>query len=140
MTAVSDADLVARALAARDAAYAPYSAFRVGCALIAGGQLFTGANVENASYGLAICAERNAVAAAVLAGHRELERVAIASALSPPATPCGMCLQTLNEFTTAPDALRILLCNPAGERVEYRLSQLYPHGFDKSQLPGRRTV
>ncbi len=136
MTAeISDQELCQRALAARDAAYAPYSTFRVGCALIAAGELFTGANVENASYGLTICAERNAVSAAVLAGRRELSRVAVATDTSPPAAPCGMCLQTLNEFTNSPEKLRILLCNPAGELLEYRLSELFPHRFDKSQLP-----
>jgi cytidine deaminase len=131
---LSDDDLCVRALAARDQAYAPYSNFRVGCVLVAGGALYAGANVENASYGLAICAERSAVTRAVFDGKRNIETVAIATQSSPPAPPCGMCLQTLIEFTDEPSHMRVLLCNQHGERAIYTLAALLPHGFVKRQL------
>src|SRR5262245_37754188 len=90
-------ELVAAALVARARAYAPYSAYPVGAAVSAGGAIHGGANVENSSYGLALCAERSAVAAAVFAGNRRVDAVAVATGSSPPAAPCGMCLQTLYE-------------------------------------------
>lgn len=130
----SDETLVERALAARETAYAPYSSYRVGCALSAGGELFAAANVENASYGLATCAERNAVVQAVLAGHRQLEVVAVATQSSPPAAPCGLCLQTINEFADDPASVRVILVNPKRERREFTLEELFPHGFRPEQL------
>ena len=134
---INDEVLVARALAARETAYAPYSTYRVGCAVAAGGELFSAANVENASYGLAACAERNAIVQAVLAGHRRIDAIAVATESEPPAAPCGMCLQTLNEFVDDPAALVVLLANPDGGRSEYTLAQLFPHGFRPAQLPKR---
>jgi cytidine deaminase len=131
---VTDAELIAAALAARAHAYAPYSNYHVGSAIQAGGHLFTGANVENASYGLALCAERNAVAAAVLAGHRRLDAVAVVTQSSPPAPPCGMCLQTLAEFAPDFSALRVILTNPAGDRRDFTLADLLPHGFVPKDL------
>jgi cytidine deaminase len=130
----SDDELAAAALAARAAAYAPYSGYQVGCALVAAGRISIGANVENASYGLAICAERNAVSRAVIDGARSIEVVAVATQSSPPASPCGMCLQTLLEFADDPAAVRVLLVNPAGERRAFTLAELIPHGFVKGQL------
>lgn len=124
--------LVAAARAARRRAYAPYSRFRVGAAVRAGGRIFEGANLENASYGLTLCAERTAVAAAVLAGARRLEAVAIASGTSPPTPPCGMCLQTLAEFA-GPD-LVVLLAGARGAVVETTLGELLPRGFSKRYL------
>ena len=132
MSAATDDDLIAAALAARDRAYAPYSNYLVGCAVLAGGEIFTGANVENASYGLALCAERSATAAAINAGHRQLDAVVVATDSSPPAAPCGMCRQTLNEF--ARGDLRIIVVNPAGERKEFTLAELFPAGFSGDQL------
>ena len=130
-------ELVARALEAQTRAYAPYSAYPVGAALLAGGAVHTGANVENASYGLALCAERSAVARAVFAGARRIDAAAVATSSSPPAAPCGMCLQTLTEFAGDPTALRVILVNPAGERRELTLAELLPHGFRRDQLvPG----
>lgn len=130
----TDDALVQRALSARETAYAPYSSYRVGCAVSAGGDIFDGANVENASYGLATCAERNAVVRAVLAGHRQIDVVAVATQSSPPAAPCGLCLQTINEFADDPTAVRVILVNPAGERKQYTLKELFPHGFRPEQL------
>ena len=124
--------LVAAARAARRRAYAPYSRFRVGAAVRAGGRIFEGANLENASYGLTLYAERTAVAAAVLAGARRLEAVAIASGTSPPTPPCGMCLQTLAEFA-GPD-LVVLLAGARGAVVETTLGELLPRGFSKRYL------
>lgn len=130
-------ELAARALEAQKRSYSPYSGYSVGCAISAGGAIHESANVENASYGLAVCAERGAVVHAVVAGARELDAVAVATNSSPPAAPCGMCLQTLNEFTRDPAALRILLVNPSGERRELSLAELLPYGFRGDELPHR---
>jgi cytidine deaminase len=124
--------LVGAARAARRRAYAPYSRFLVGAAVRPRGRVFEAANVENASYGLTLCAERSAVTAAVLAGARRLEAVAVASGTSPPTPPCGMCLQTLAEFA-GPD-LRVLLAGARGAVVETTLGELLPRGFSKRFL------
>jgi cytidine deaminase len=126
---MTDEELIARASAARARAYAPYSHFTVGAAVLADGDVFDGANVENASYGLAVCAERNAILRAVLEGAHELEAVAVVTETSPPSTPCGMCLQTLLEFAPQPWKLRVLLGNPKGETRAHTLAELIPHGF-----------
>src|SRR5512140_1116395 len=123
------APLARAAAAARRKAYAPYSRFLVGAAVRAGGRVFTGCNVENASYGLTVCAERAAVAGAVAAGARRLDAVAVASGTSPPTPPCGMCLQTLAEFA-GPD-LPIFLAGARGAVVETTLGELLPRGFSK---------
>jgi cytidine deaminase len=135
---VTDEELVYRAKGARARAYAPYSNFVVGVALLADGEVFDAANVENASYGLSMCAERNAVMRAILEGARDIKVVAVCSSTSPPAAPCGMCLQTLREFAPKPEALRILLCNPQGEQVEHTLATLLPHGFKPEDLQKQR--
>lgn len=134
MANLTDDELVARALEAKTHAYAPYSKFHVGAALVANGKLYTGANVENASYGLTICAERTAVAAAAFAGARTLETIAVASDIAPPAAPCGMCLQTLAEFAPNPTRLRVILANATGARRIFTLSELLPHGFGPRDL------
>ena len=130
-------ELILRALAAQKHASAPYSRYPVGCALLAGGTVHEGANVENSSYGAAICAERSAVTRAAYAGDRVIEAVVVATDSSPPAAPCGICLQTLSEFAGDPAALRIVLVNPAGERCELSLAELLPHGFRREQLTTR---
>jgi cytidine deaminase len=131
-----DAELEARALDAQRRSYAPYSKFRVGAAVrMAGGDPFDGANVENASYGLAICAERTAVFAAVLAGAHRLEAVAVCSDASPPSSPCGACRQVLLEFAPDPSAVVVTAINPGGERRSWTLAELIPDGFSGSELP-----
>lgn len=113
---------------ARERAYAPYSDFRVGAALLTeDGSVVTGCNVENRSFGLTICAERNAVVHAVAAGHRRFRAIAVVTAVSPPAPPCGMCRETLAEFSAD---LPILLGNVEGERRIVTSSALFPMPFE----------
>lgn len=128
-------ELETAALAARAHAYAPYSKFHVGAAVQVDGQVFTGVNVESASYPLSVCAERNAIAAAVMGGASNLEAVAVATDASPPAAPCGACRQVLREFAADPDNVRITAVNPKGERREWTLGQLLPDSFTGKELP-----
>ncbi|MDI6710021.1 MAG: cytidine deaminase [Thermoanaerobacterales bacterium] len=124
---MTDRELVERALAARSGAYAPYSGFEVGAALLAAdGTVYTGANIENASYGLSICAERVAVFKAVSEGRREFTALAVASGGDDYCRPCGACRQVLAEF--APD-LRLLMANARGDFRETRLAELLPEAF-----------
>jgi len=125
--------LVAVAREARANAHAPYSGFHVGAAVLAGGRVFAGVNVENASYPLSVCAERNAVAAAVVAGETAIEAVAVVADAEAPTPPCGGCRQVLNEF--GPEML--VVCEGAGgERAAWVLSSILPHAFGPSNLAG----
>jgi cytidine deaminase len=135
MTEAPPTELEARALAAQRTAYAPYSRFRVGAAIEMSGQVFDGANVENASYGLGVCAERVAVFAAVIAGARELAAVAVCTDASPPSSPCGACRQVLLEFAPDPAAVTVTAINPRGERRSWTLAELIPDGFSGRELP-----
>ncbi len=127
--AISLDDLVAAAREAGRGAYCPYSRFRVGAAVWAGGRIFAGANVENASYGLTMCAERTAIFAAVTAGATRIEAVAIACADVPEATdrslsmPCGACRQVLAEFA---DPEAPILIDRVGT---FTLGELLPWAF-----------
>jgi cytidine deaminase len=122
--------LVRAAREARAQAYAPYSRYQVGAAIAADdGTIYSGANVENASYGLSLCAERAAQAKLANAGRRRIAAVAVVTASSPPAAPCGMCRQTLAELTRAGDDVPVVLVNDAGERVETTLEALLPRAF-----------
>lgn len=128
-------ELAAAAAAARERAYAPYSHFQVGAALLADdGTIYIGCNVENASYGLTLCAERNAVAHAVAAGARAFAAIAIASANG--ASPCGACRQVLAEFNPQ---LAVILVDGAGNQQVYSLADLLPNAFGPAQLPGSQT-
>ena len=123
--------LLAAASAAREAAYVPYSHFPVGAALLApDGQVFVGCNVENASFGLTICAERNAVAGAVAHGMRQFLAVAVVTGNG--VTPCGACRQVLAEFN--PD-MTVIVADTAGRQRIYTLSELLPAAFGPDQLP-----
>jgi cytidine deaminase len=124
-------ELVEAARSARQRAYAPYSNYHVGAAVRGDdGRIYIGANVENASYGLALCAERNAVAQAVLAGAKKITAVAVVTSTSPPAAPCGMCRQTLAEFALD---LPVVLVNDH-ERLDTTLGALLPHAFRSNDL------
>jgi cytidine deaminase len=125
-------DLETAAVSARRRAYAPYSRFRVGAAVLAAGRIHVGANVENASYGMTLCAERVAVGAAVASGARRLDAIAVAGGTAEPIPPCGACLQTLAEF--AGPELPVLLLGARGKRVETSLGKLLPRAFTKKLL------
>jgi cytidine deaminase len=130
-----DPALEARARDAQRRSYAPYSKFPVGAAVRMSGEVFDGANVENASYSLGICAERTAVFAAVLAGAQRLEAVAVCTDASPPSSPCGACRQVLHEFAADPAAVTVIALNGRGERRSWTLAELLPDGFSGRELP-----
>lgn len=124
---MNDRDLLEMAKQARMRAYAPYSGFLVGAALLCkDGTVFTGCNVENASYGAAICAERNAMSTAVAAGYREFKTIAIAAEGAGCVYPCGICLQVMNEFSKD---LRVI-CQDGEDLQSFSLKELLPKGFD----------
>jgi len=120
------------ARAAARSAYAPYSKFRVGAAVLTGsGKIFAGANVENASYGLCNCAERTAIFAAVAAGERKVRAVVVYTPTATPTSPCGACRQVINEF--GPTAIVVSCCDrPA--RIETTLRRLLPEAFGPGNL------
>jgi cytidine deaminase len=133
MTPEQKDQLVLAANQVRANAYAPYSQYKVGAAVRGdNGRVYSGANVENASYGLCICAERSAVAQAISDGAKKIAGVAVVTSTSPPAAPCGMCRQTLAEF--APDSVELVLVNDKGERLETTLGQLLPRAFRPDSL------
>ncbi|MDE3128233.1 MAG: cytidine deaminase [Gemmatimonadota bacterium] len=126
-------DQAARAM---EAAYAPYSGFRVGAALLsADGAVAAGCNVENAAYPAGVCAERVALGAAVAQGHREFLALAIATEAQEPTPPCGVCRQALVEF--APD-LVVLSVTRGGREARWTLHELLPHAFTPHSLDHSR--
>lgn len=123
------------ARAAREHAYAPYSQFQVGTALLdEQGRIHAGCNVENAAYPQGTCAEAGALAAMVLAGGRRLQAVLVVGAGAEPCTPCGGCRQKLREF--GDDALPVLVADPSGLRARFTLGQLLPASFGPDHLKG----
>ena len=119
--------LCARAEDARRNAYAPYSGFRVGAAVrSADGEIYVGCNVENASYGATICAERAAVAAAIASGRLDFDMLAIATDASEPTPPCGLCRQVLVEVATD---LVVVSRTVAGAEARWTLAELLPRPF-----------
>jgi cytidine deaminase len=126
-------NLVAEARTAQRAAYAPYSKYQVGCALeTADGAVYTGCNVENASYGATLCAERVAIFKAVSEGHREFRRFVICTDSTTPAAPCGLCRQVMAEFC-GPE-VEIILCGAHETEVRYRFGDLFPLPFNLTSL------
>jgi cytidine deaminase len=125
--------LLDQARRARERAYAPYSNFTVGAAVLtAAGEIFSGCNIENASLGATICAERVAIFAAVAAGHRDLTALAVVAGTAEPVAPCGLCRQVLAEFS--PDC-RVIMANNAGHIRLANLKELLPLAF---RLPPQR--
>ena len=125
-------DLAARARVARERAYAPYSGFLVGAALEADdGRVFTGCNVENASYPVGTCAERVALGNAVVSGARVFSRIAIVTSGAVPAPPCGMCRQALAEFGRK---LEVMSIGTNGESVVWPLRDLLPANFSLERM------
>jgi len=126
------ASLIEAAKQARERAYAPYSHFAVGAALrTASGQLFSGCNVENASYGLTICAERVAIACAVAAGRREIVALAVVADTARPALPCGACRQVMVEFNPG---MQVILTNLHGQVQITTAEELLPEAFTAKDL------
>ena len=128
--------LIAAAKRAMENSYSPYSKFRVGAALrFADGTVVTGTNIENASYGLTLCAETVAVAKAMDDGHRGgLEEIAVIGDTADPVTPCGRCRQVLNEIAELGETDPIVWCAGDGEVVQTRLSDLLPRAFGPASL------
>ena len=125
------ADLIRQAIAARERAYAPYSNYKVGAALLTtAGHIYTGCNIENAAYGPTTCAERVAVFKAVSEGQREFTAIAVATING--VAPCGVCRQVLREF--APD-LSVIVSDIDGNHSVFTLPDLLPHSFGPEDLP-----
>lgn len=133
-SAVPDEKLIEIAKEVMGKAYVPYSKFRVAAALVtSNGNIHTGVNVENASYGLTICAERVAVFKAVSEGDKEIERIAVISSSDGKVFPCGACRQVLNEFSHG-DLFVIISDISGGGMEKHRLADLLPHSFGPESL------
>ena len=127
---MDDEALVELAKKARAHAYAPYSGFAVGAAVLAAdGRVFVGCNIENASYGLTNCAERTAIFSAVAAGAREIRALAVVADGALPCSPCGACRQVIAEFAVE----RIILANLKGSRRVVTKEELLPFAFSLQQ-------
>jgi len=126
---MKDSELIKKAKRARERAYAPYSEFKVGAALLVkSGKVYTGANVENATFGLTVCAERVAVFKAVANGEKDFVKIAVVADKPDPVTPCGACRQVLSEFSSD---LKIICANLEGKTERYTLRELLPEAFEK---------
>lgn len=128
LTDAEAAVLIAHTARAREAAYAPYSNYKVGAAVVCEDErVFFGCNVENASYGLCLCAERTAIASAVAAGAKRIKAVVVVTESDPPGTPCGACRQWLAEF--GDDDMEVITATPGGKLRRFTLGQLLPQAF-----------
>lgn len=124
-------ELIDLAKKVRENAYAPYSKFKVGAVLVTkSGKIFTGVNVENASYGLTNCAERTAIFKAVSEGEREFDTIVIIADTDKPVSPCGACRQVMSEFGN----FKVILANTKGEWTQTSVDELLPYSFDKKDL------
>ncbi|WP_337879974.1 cytidine deaminase [Rheinheimera sp.] len=133
------AELARLAQQASEHAYAPYSKFPVGVAVLAAsGKLYSGCNVENASYGGTTCAERNAIAAAVVAGERRFLALMVYTPQTQLTPPCGICRQVIAEFY-APDS-PVRSCNHLGQQQEWRLDELLPSAFTPTYLANSNKI
>lgn len=129
----SDNDLIKKATEMLDLAYVPYSNFPVGAALLSKeGDIFTGCNIENAAYGLSICAERTAIFKAVSEGSRSFDKLVITGNTDGPISPCGSCRQVISEFC-APN-MPVLLTNVRGDIAETTVAELLPGAFTPADL------
>ncbi len=134
-------NLIEQALNARNGSYSPYSGYKVGAALLcSNGDVVTGANIENASYGATVCAERCAVFKAVSGGKRDFEAIAIAGGnasetdeMSDYAFPCGICRQVLREFAD-PASFKVIVARSVDDHREYTLEELLPESFGPDNL------
>jgi cytidine deaminase len=130
-TQQTDLALLAFAREAQEKAYAPYSAFRVGAAIFAGGQIYQGCNVENAAYGSTVCAERGAAMRAVMAGQRYFDAIAIVGDSDAPTVPCGACRQFLAEFNPE---MRVVMGGATDAVMVMTLDELLPEAFVRGYL------
>ena len=129
---MTEQELCRAAIAMLDHSYSPYSHFPVGAALeCSDGTVFTGCNIENAAYGLTICAERTAIFKAISEGHRDFKRIVIAGKSEDYCVPCGSCRQVMQEF--APQ-MEVICLNGKGEAKHFALKELLPYGFDETWL------
>lgn len=127
---MTDRELLDEAYKAMHKAYAPYSGFKVGAALLTSDNyMYTGCNIENASYGAAICAERTAIAKAVSEGHKEITRIAIVSSSGEYTRPCGICRQVMSEFMT--DNGVVVLDDLKEGILTVPFKEIYPNPFSK---------
>ena len=130
-------ELKKQALAVRTHAYVPYSHFAVGAAVEStSGRIFTGCNVENASYGLTICAERSAIFQAVAAGETSLRRMAVVADSTEPVAPCGACRQVMVEFGIS----EVMMYNTAGLGKKVETAELLPYAFGPGQMKGAAEI
>ncbi|WP_172254814.1 cytidine deaminase [Saccharibacillus deserti] len=124
--------LIEAAIEARSSAYVPYSHFEVGAALLAGGTIYSGCNIENASFGLTNCAERTAIFKAASEGIRRIEAIAVVADTEGPVSPCGACRQVIAEF--ADENTRIYLTNLHGSTEEWTMDRLLPGYFQAKDM------
>ncbi|SFL32520.1 cytidine deaminase [Pelosinus propionicus] len=127
--------LIQAAKSGREFAYVPYSNFKVGAAVLTNdGKIYTGCNVENASYGLSNCAERTAIFKAVSEGNQELTTIAIVADTIKPVAPCGACRQVMSEFGIS----KVIMSNLQEEEYIVTLKELLPYSFEKKHLSGEK--